>query len=901
MNPLHIAGTCIILLLIASCGEETETRVQGLIGIFGTVEGPSFTITTAERNDTRFDATGVTLRNQGTGPFDDDLIATIDTSQLVDGLRTIRLDVTDGTIITSDYLYIESDNIKISTRYNPTSRLIAVEGTLPAHISQYTITYNHNTVPLPHIPEAITITNNRIGLLGMIDVGRIGYAGTYIITLATTHPTGRIVIETIPTEVKDQSLVQPPDITASRIINTGSAVAKGTVHLTLSTISTVATVGPICPPNCEPTCPTDCQTSRCGDSICHPPERGSCTLDCGTLDTGALGILPDQSYRRTPLAQINASRTLLPNSPLPLAPLFTNQSLDKPGFYSIDASFETGGVTTTYATWNFRVANTTLPTASLPCRDGTSRGTCSKSPPLLCRLDTPDLVQNCRSCGCPTGEACQSNGSCQVARCDDGTLYGTCSADKPILCAEGHLISDCDTCGCQNGKACIQGHCIEEIIEVDVGPRRFSANESQQILLQLSGTRSITTVNFSARLTKPGLTLPMLINAQDPADVQCYEPTNCERYYYLYANATLRPDGMINVGPPIPPGQYVLELYNISPALHLNATNFSIESRDIDLATFVTLGNISSDNRVRFTLHSARYEGFLYNQFGPTIDHIDAYYNPIPDNVDYIIEVEILSDITPGIIDTYQLLGNELRLVGSQVITVETVGFTEVVSGGRVIEQPALMRYTWTSGGAIIIVSTRVETNITPVLNHYLARYPSDLREGTEPYRIRFNRGWNLISTPLIPNVKNLTTLTAHLRATGLRLFEYIPSTNSWKIFHIDPNIPSNLHTLDEGKGYYLFANAPGEIHIVGSRGLNIQGQPEIPPTFQLHKGWNLISLHSIRATSATEAYRSILPTINSLWTLEDGKLIKLTIDDATLEPSNAYWINLKQNETLVS
>ncbi len=45
--------------------------------------------------------------------------------------------------------------------------------------------------------------------------------------------------------------------------------------------------------------------------------------------------------------------------------------------------------------------------------------------------------------------------------CTDGTLFGQCSITKPLQCSNGLLINNCQTCGCPSGQTCqLNGNCI---------------------------------------------------------------------------------------------------------------------------------------------------------------------------------------------------------------------------------------------------------------------------------------------------------------------------------------------------------------------------------------------------------------------------------------------------------
>ena len=56
----------------------------------------------------------------------------------------------------------------------------------------------------------------------------------------------------------------------------------------------------------------------------------------------------------------------------------------------------------------------------------------------------------------------QTNNQTNNQTCSDGTPYGQCSSQQPHICSDGLLIDDCGTCGCPSGYVCQQdGSCIE--------------------------------------------------------------------------------------------------------------------------------------------------------------------------------------------------------------------------------------------------------------------------------------------------------------------------------------------------------------------------------------------------------------------------------------------------------
>ncbi|MFA4953039.1 MAG: hypothetical protein WC584_02345 [Candidatus Pacearchaeota archaeon] len=104
------------------------------------------------------------------------------------------------------------------------------------------------------------------------------------------------------------------------------------------------------------------------------------------------------------------------------------------------------------------------------CTDGTNYGICSTTKPLFCDAVLETLINKCSSCGCPNGQACQSDGSCKAIVCTnnekrcninlhqqcsaDGTVWNTldtCSANENCVAGTGCVLK---TCGEQSGDIC---------------------------------------------------------------------------------------------------------------------------------------------------------------------------------------------------------------------------------------------------------------------------------------------------------------------------------------------------------------------------------------------------------------------------------------------------------------
>jgi hypothetical protein len=96
----------------------------------------------------------------------------------------------------------------------------------------------------------------------------------------------------------------------------------------------------------------------------------------------------------------------------------------------------------------------------ITCSDGTQTNQCSTTKPKFCN-STATLVDKCTTCGCLTGQNCNSTTqTCYTPvqppqTCSDGTAVNSCSSTKPKFCNSAAVLLDsCSTCGCPTNQQC---------------------------------------------------------------------------------------------------------------------------------------------------------------------------------------------------------------------------------------------------------------------------------------------------------------------------------------------------------------------------------------------------------------------------------------------------------------
>lgn len=187
--------------------------------------------------------------------------------------------------------------------------------------------------------------------------------------------------------------------------------------------------------------------------------------------------------------------------------------------------------------------------------------------------------------------------------------------------------------------------------------------------------------------------------------------------------------------------------------------------------------------------------------------------------------------------------------------------------------------------------------------------------------------GWNLISTPLIPNDASIGTVMTGLQVKGLQsIWYYNTATNTWLSYNPDPAVPDSLTAFETGRGYWVrmdtsmftyddplatgLPQTPRPVKLTIS-GQVLQAGNQPPPTYAIKAGWNLIGLHNEHDTAATTALAGLTSPFGArLWAslLEYKNFIKYptqpgeqaeTILGAfasvpvtgTMNPGKGYWL----------
>ncbi len=158
-----------------------------------------------------------------------------------------------------------------------------------------------------------------------------------------------------------------------------------------------------------------------------------------------------------------------------------------------------------------------------------------------------------------------------------------------------------------------------------------------------------------------------------------------------------------------------------------------------------------------------------------------------------------------------------------------------------------------------------------------------------DPWSIDLVEGWNLISLPLIPLDPDIEVVLAGIMDDVTSVWYWDAATGPpWKSFA--PDAPYNLHSMEDGKAYW--------INMEAARTLNIAGtvMPEgggIPHDYDVVVGWNMVGFKSTADNVTVEVYLAGTEYIK-IYGFEDGAWFTIpgtAYNTTYMVPGLGYWV----------
>ena len=160
--------------------------------------------------------------------------------------------------------------------------------------------------------------------------------------------------------------------------------------------------------------------------------------------------------------------------------------------------------------------------------------------------------------------------------------------------------------------------------------------------------------------------------------------------------------------------------------------------------------------------------------------------------------------------------------------------------------------------------------------------------------------GWNLISLPLIPDesgmlsiedvlasgdIENIGIIRAYDASTGLFPY-YIPSSGT-----------GDLTEITDGFGYWMYMN---EADVLTVYGREMPVPPEIPPSYSVIEGWNLIGFKSVEDDLTADYLVSITGTYPVIWRYDAATLEYANIINGNMTVGHGFWLWVTQDGVIV-
>ncbi len=157
-------------------------------------------------------------------------------------------------------------------------------------------------------------------------------------------------------------------------------------------------------------------------------------------------------------------------------------------------------------------------------------------------------------------------------------------------------------------------------------------------------------------------------------------------------------------------------------------------------------------------------------------------------------------------------------------------------------------------------------------------------------YQVNLVSGWNLISLPIDPSNKSITSVLNSIDGKYLSVWAY--GQSGWERYIV--GAPGNtLATMEPGRGYW--------VNMTQSATLTVTGSENFDKAVNLKKGWNLVGYNSLTQRTREEALLSIEGLYYSVWTYINGQWVRYITSASgntltNMEPWRGYWINTSQD-----
>jgi hypothetical protein len=189
--------------------------------------------------------------------------------------------------------------------------------------------------------------------------------------------------------------------------------------------------------------------------------------------------------------------------------------------------------------------------------------------------------------------------------------------------------------------------------------------------------------------------------------------------------------------------------------------------------------------------------------------------------------------------------------------------------------------------------------------------------------------GWNQISLMVRPENTDISVVLDGVKDKVVSVWYYDASTEDWGGTWLsatyDPMTDTwvgDLLTMEDGKGYWIQVTESCIIALVGNPVAPPEPGPNLPPSYQVYKGWNLVGFSSIVPMPLDEYFFTVYynDILKKVWwwgsgpwyqwwlpddIIYDGDLVIMpstarVLSDVELKPGQGYWIWVAEDSEIV-
>jgi hypothetical protein len=163
---------------------------------------------------------------------------------------------------------------------------------------------------------------------------------------------------------------------------------------------------------------------------------------------------------------------------------------------------------------------------------------------------------------------------------------------------------------------------------------------------------------------------------------------------------------------------------------------------------------------------------------------------------------------------------------------------------------------------------------------------------------IELDAGWNQVSLPLIPDVDAVVTFFSGIESDLNIVWRYDASdpvpADRWASY-IPSGPPPGFTTVDPQWGYWIFMDDAATLSFTG---VELKSGAELPPSYAVSIGWNLIGFKSTTPMAAGEYLNAIEGQWTRIYGFANGSYAALQAGGMMM-PGYGYWLAVNAAGTI--